>query len=385
MARKSASLGVAVACISCGALSVRSNSHTVQTLSSPPVQIGSLEIFWTLIEPILRTFPASRICEIGVAEGAFTARLLAWTREHGCAYVGIDPELSQTAAGLISGTGRARDGEKMLRNHSLAVLPALDRCDAYFLDGDHNFFTVRNELTLIAGAARGADDRQPNPIVFVHDIGWPWGRRDMYHLPTVVPAGARQAWSETLGVALDGDVLIDGGLREPGRYAIAVSAGGPRNGVLTAVEGFLAGPEGADWSAIILPVAYGLAILYRPADASLPVACREELLALQSTAATTAQFFQACEQNYLRLYLHGEYTQHLAATAVRSLQSEGAAHHATLSAYADLEHAYSELLAHDRALEDEYGKLLQAYHLLQTEKEKLSVTVNAAAALAHAS
>ena len=84
----------------------------------------------------------------------------------------------------------------------------------------------------------------------------------------MVPAGARQSWSETLGVSFDGDDLVDGGLREPGRYAISVAtAGGPRNGVLTAVEDFLAGPEGADWSAIILPVAYGLAILYQPADA----------------------------------------------------------------------------------------------------------------------
>ena len=37
-----------------------------------------MEIFWTLIEPILTAYPVKKICEIGVAEGAFTARLLAW-------------------------------------------------------------------------------------------------------------------------------------------------------------------------------------------------------------------------------------------------------------------------------------------------------------------
>lgn len=324
-----------------------------------------MEIFWTLIEPILTAFPARRICEIGVAEGAFTARLLAWSREHGCAYVGVDPEMD--AAGPIPGVERARDRE-MRKDHSLAVLPTLDRCDAYFLDGDHNFFTVRHELTLIAAAAREVDARRPGPVVFVHDVGWPWGRRDMYYLPSAVPADARQTWSETLGVSLEGDDLIEGGLREPGRYAIAVSPGGPRNGVLTAVEDFLAGREGEEWSATILPVAYGLAILHRPADTLLTAACREKLQALQTAEATTAPLFQACEQNYLQLYLHGEYAQHLAATAAGDLQRERASHCATLAAYADLERAYGELLAHNRALEGEYSKLLQVYHSLPKEE-----------------
>lgn len=326
----------------------------MQTLSSPAGRIGSMDIFWPLIEPILTAFPARKVCEIGLAKGAFTARLLAWGREHGCAYVGIDPELDSDAA------ERAGDG-KVLKDHSLTVLPTLDRCDAYFLDGDHNFFTVRNELRLITGV----DGSRPTPVVFIHDVGWPWGRRDMYYLPSAVPAEARQTWSETLGVSLEGNELVDGGLREPGRYAIAVSAGGPRNGVLTAVEDFLAGPEGAKWSAIILPVAYGLAILHQPADALLPAACRSALQALQRTAATTAQFLQACEHNYLQLYLHDEYAQRLAAIAARDLQSEGAAHQATLAAYADLERAYGELLAHNRALDGEYNKLLQAYRSLQ--------------------
>ena len=367
---------------------VRSNGSMLQTPTSPAFRIGSMDIFWTLIEPILAAFPARRVCEIGVAEGAFTARLLTWVREHGCAYVGIDPEVNLAAS---SGGAECAGDCVMLKGHSLNFLPTLGCCDAYFLDGDHNFFTVRNELALIAGAACHVDDCQPGPVVFVHDIGWPWGRRDMYYLPSVVPADARQTWSETLGVALEEDELVDGGLREPGRYAISVSANGPRNGVLTAVEDFLTGPEGADWSAIVLPVAYGLAILYQPANALLAAACRKELQALQKTATTTAQFFQACEQNYLQLYLRGEYTQHLAATAARDLQGEHAAHFATLAAYSDLEGAYSDLeraygklLAHNHALEGEYGKLLQAYRSMQDGRQRSSGVVDEAATSATA-
>ena len=49
-----------------------------------------------------------------------------------------------------------------------------------------------------------------------------------------------------------------------GQYSIARLAGGPRNGVLTAVEDFVAGESGQGWQAIIVPIAYGLAVLYRP-------------------------------------------------------------------------------------------------------------------------
>ncbi len=328
---------------------------------TPTARIGSLEIFWPLIEPILAALQPQRICEIGVDAGALTERLIAWAEPRHCAYVGIDP------APELAVRERFADDGRLLLQTSHAALPNVEPCDVYFLDGDHNYFTVLGELTLIAAA------RQPSrsPVIFMHDVAWPWGRRDMYYLPTTVPADARHPSSETLGVALDGDELIEGGVREPGRYAIALRPGGPRNGVLTAAEDFLATAAGAGWAITLLPMAYGLAVLHRPDDPALSDAAKERLSDLRTMAATGGAFLQACEQNFLRLYLYGEYHQHAAAT-------ERIDHHATLEAYdrllvhdraiegtfRNLEEEYKKILAHSEALSGEYQKLLTSYEEL---------------------
>lgn len=330
----------------------------------PAAQIGSLEIFWPLIEPILDALQPRRICEIGVAAGALTNRLLGWAEQRACAYVGIDPAPDAAVVDRFTASGVTPDRQLVLQT-SHAALPSLERCDVYFVDGDHNHFTVEGELKWIARAACIGNLQSHSTVLFMHDVGWPWGRRDMYYLPSTVPPDARQPWSETLGAPLEGKELIEGGLREPGRYAIAVQAGGPRNGVLTAVEDFLRGEDGMGWESIMLPAAYGLAILHRPADAALPAACRERLEDLRRMAVTGGAFLQACEENFLRLYLYGEYHRHAAVT-------ESSAHHATLGAYDDLlahsgamESAYQALLAHSHALDGEYQKLRAAYEQLR--------------------
>lgn len=317
-----------------------------QTVLTSLPQIGSLGVFWGLIEPVLTALKPMRLCEIGVAEGVLTARLLDWGQGCGCSYVGIDPTPGpEVTAWFSPGGTRSRT---LLVDRSLTVLPTLERCDAYFLDGDHNYYTVRHELGWIARTSRSGQKSASAPVIFMHDVSWPWGRRDMYYLPSEVPADQRGASSESMGVVLGQDALVEGGLREPGRYAIALSPGGPRNGVLTAVEDFLARPDGKDWAAIFLPMAYGLAILYQPAHPSLSAGGRERLDALRSMAAMSAGFFEACEQSYLKLYLYGEHTQNMARILARDHQHECAAHQATLTAYNDLQRAHRDLLAKNR-------------------------------------
>ena len=69
----------------------------------PPLtaKVGSLGVFWALIEPILTRLKPRRFCEIGVESGQFTAQLLAWARANDCAYIGIDPVIDPAlSAGL---------------------------------------------------------------------------------------------------------------------------------------------------------------------------------------------------------------------------------------------------------------------------------------------
>ncbi len=329
---------------------------------APPGAVGSLGAFWPLIEPVLGALAPRALCEVGVESGAFAARLLAWCRAQGCRYFGVDPAEVDDPDFLRNVTA---SGGRFIQSRSSEALPSLELCNAYFLDGDHNFFTVRAELaaiaqrTLVPDVAAGA-----GPVIFVHDVGWPWGRRDMYYAPETIPAEDRHEFSLDLGVRPADDGLVDGGLRAPGRYAIAKRAGGARNGVLTAVENFLADAQaaGARWEMFLLPVAYGLGVLYRPE--TVPDECRRRLEDLRATTQKIEPFLRTLESNYLDLYLYSD--DLLAAYHRLQTYADGVQAHARglAGAYRDLEVAYQALLTHaDRLLKD--------YHLLEDHRQGL--------------
>ena len=97
------------------------------------------------------------------------------------------------------------------------------------LDGDHNWYTMINELREIERINPGW------PLVLMHDVGWPYGRRDMYYLPErSQPSIATPTEKEVCG-------RFTPRSRGPSNSPIlrAEREGGPRNGVLTAVEEFL--------------------------------------------------------------------------------------------------------------------------------------------------
>ena len=239
------------------------------------------------------------------------------------------------------------------------------------MDGDHNYHTVRHELELIQRAVDNQADSAPSPVIFAHDVGWPFGRRDMYYQPGAIPPEGRHPYSERLGASLDGDELIEGGFRQLGQYSIALHAGGPRNGVLTAIEDFLAADSGRGWQAIVLPVGYGLAILYRPEDSALPEDGRRYLNDLRAAAGVTGKFLESCEANFLQLYLYAEHAKHYLDERARSIQLEQAAHFRTLEAYDTLHGTYNEAAAFNKALTQDYKQLQEAYSTLEKEYQTL--------------
>ena len=332
--------------------------------------IGSLSAFWEIIEPILELLGARRLCEVGVAEGKFAQLQLAWSRRHDAVYYGVDPAPAaafQMRFEKIELDSAAGGRAALITNPSLEVLPTLEPCDAYFLDGDHNYYTVRSELEFIEKTARrhSADAR---PIIFLHDVAWPWGRRDMYYCSSTVPADARHPSSDQLGVLVGRDELVDGGMRTPGLYSIALRAGGPKNGVLAAVEDFLSSPVGHGWTSVIMPAAYGLGILYQPSAANMPAACREHLRSLGAAVALLEKFFETYEENhltlflnYLTLFLCSEQTSIAYRKLEEAYQGLVAHSNAQEEDYRKLEEAYQGLLAHSNALEEEYRKLEEAY------------------------
>ena len=99
----------------------------------------------------------------------------------------------------------------------------------------------------------------------MHDIAWPWARRDLYYAPDQIPAPFRHPYDYHAGVVLDCPTLVPGrGFRGEGQFAAAIREGGPRNGVLTAVEDFIdeVRESGRSIAFAEIPAVFGLGILF---------------------------------------------------------------------------------------------------------------------------
>ena len=184
------------------------------------------------IAPLARRYGWKSFCEIGASGGESSDELLKLPL---AAYTIIDPCFDKD----LQAKYRADRRVTVFRMNSLDALtpPGLLRAAAPFdcmlIDGDHNWYTVFHELRLIHehGLLR------PGGFVFLHDVGRPWGRRDMYYQPETIPAEFRQPYASQ---ALANDLLKPGGAQETNAgIEQAMAEGGPRNGVLTAVEDFL--------------------------------------------------------------------------------------------------------------------------------------------------
>lgn len=200
--------------------------------------------------PLLAGRKQARVCEIGACRGDTTDTLGALPN---VMVTVIDPcldcNLDQKYAGNKHVTVR--------KGTSLAMLPELrDAFDCILIDGDHNWYTVYHELKAIFEK----DLLKQGGVIFFHDIEWPWGRRDMYYQPEMIPPEYRHNW-ERRGVVQGKSELTELGGFLP-ELSKATHEGGPRNGVLTAIEDFLR-ERGKEYDFFRVRVGAGLGILYR--------------------------------------------------------------------------------------------------------------------------
>jgi hypothetical protein len=245
--------------------------------------------FWkSVVHPLLDAVQPETILEIGAAGGKHTRLLAEYCSQTRATLHVIEPEPRFDTEAL------PRDGVVLHRDLSLNVLPSLPAVDVALVDGDHNWYTVVNELRQLQRAAR--EGRRPMPVVLCHDVAWPYGRRDLYYFPETIPDEFRQPWAEKGMVEGQSELVPEGG-QNP-LSANACVEGGPRNGVLTAIEDFL-GEAGEEISIRVTPDNYGLAILVpktRSPDGELE-ATVERLLAAgpKPKAAARAQATAAQE------------------------------------------------------------------------------------------
>lgn len=201
-----------------------------------------------IIVPLAQKRGWKTFCEIGASTGLSTDEIL---KLPGISYTILDPCLDADLSLKYAGDSRVT----VHKRNSLDALPGLNgKFDCILIDGDHNWYTVFNELRLI----RERSLLQPGGMIFFHDVGRPYGRRDMYYQPETIPAEFRQPY-EQKGIVRGQSELAD----TEGSNRIhfnAVHEGGARNGVLTAIEDFIAGHPSA-YHFTRIKAQYGLGIL----------------------------------------------------------------------------------------------------------------------------
>jgi hypothetical protein len=200
----------------------------------------------------LDTAAAKSVIEVGAYAGDLTRLLLLWAKGSGARVVAIDPSPQPELEALE----RARQELELIRETSLEAFAHVPLADAIVLDGDHNHYTVSEELRLIATAS--ADAGNELPLLLLHDVCWPHGRRDDYFDPEQIPAQHRQPTAPESGLYPGVPGVRPGGL--PYHWP-AAQEGGPRNGVLTAAEDFLGGRP--DLRLAIVPAFFGRGVLWR--------------------------------------------------------------------------------------------------------------------------
>jgi len=204
--------------------------------------------FDSVIRPLLDVDPPSTMVEVGAEAGQHTSRLLSYALARGAHLHVIDPD----PAFQTQPFRHAYGGWSTLHEQaSHDVLPSIDSPDVVLLDGDHNWYTVLQELRILDRTCKEW------PLTFLHDVEWPYGRRDMYYVPERVPAAHRHACAHS-GIVPGSSELSPTGINAV--VANAKHEGGPRNGVLTAVEDFLDETR-RDLALFIVPRNNGLAIV----------------------------------------------------------------------------------------------------------------------------
>jgi hypothetical protein len=309
--------------------------------------------FWdTITEPVLEALQPETLVEIGSDQGFNTRKLLEFCQQHDAKLHVIDPRPQYDVAAWQEQYGEHLVFHKAL---SLDALPTIERFDAVLIDGDHNWYTVFNELKLIEERCKNSS--QHFPLVMLHDIGWPYGRRDLYYDPETIPEEYRKPYRESGLRPGSAELVEDGGLNR--NFANAVSENDPRNGVLTAVEDFLEETE-QTIELMQLPGLHGLGIL-APSHLKERNAELVEFLGVLDLPPTVARYIELIEEARLEEEI-GRREHNARFTKLETmLESEKA----------QLKSEKAQLESEKAQLESEKAQLESEKKALQTQNEEL--------------
>lgn len=192
------------------------------------------------------------IVEIGSERGEHTRALALYCKAMQGVLHSIDP-----APAFDTRLLQEECGSSIIfhRDLSLNALPRIRSADAVIIDGDHNWYTVLHELLLLEQLSK---EQEYLPLTILHDVGWPYGRRDQYMVPERIPEAHRLPYEQKGMVEGTGMLQERGGFNATANNAIYEH--GIANGVRTAVEDFLK-RSSLPCTFITIPGFYGIGIL----------------------------------------------------------------------------------------------------------------------------
>ena len=230
-------------------------------LNDPTRWAHSMAHHAELMLPCLDAVGARSVAEVGAFAGDLTRLLAEWASGNGARIRAIDPAPKDALAALAE----ERPEVELVRETSLEALPRIELPDVVVIDGDHNWHTVSEELRVIDERSRETG----LPLVILHDVCWPHGRRDDYFDAGQIPAERRhEVAGEGRGIFPGDPGTRPGGLPYP---RSAAREGGPRNGVLTAAVDFAGGRD--ELRLVVVPAFFGFgAVWHRDAPWAADVA-----------------------------------------------------------------------------------------------------------------
>ena len=189
------------------------------------------------------------VIEVGAERGRLTQELLRWAAPGRARVTAIEPAPISDLLELVA----EHPELEVVEETSLEALERLPIADAIVLDGDHNYYTLSNELRLIA--ERASEGRVP--LLMFHDVCWPLARRDQYAAPDRIPAEHRHAYGEDIRLVPGNEGTVERGL--PFEWG-ALEEGGPANGVMSAIEDLMA--EHGGLRLAVIPIFFGCGLLW---------------------------------------------------------------------------------------------------------------------------
>jgi len=323
----------------------------------------SMANYLPLLTPLIEAKSPKELCEIGAYRGISTRALCDLAARLGATLHVVDP---------VSDYKQMLSRSDVVQHHKMLSEEFLSRPNdvgVYFIDGDHNYEVVSRELELIT-AEKESDTC---PLLFMHDVGWPWGYRDLYYDKSRVKQVGQLSESNSvvLGHSAEFEITL------PVEQDFASSEGGQKNGVRKAIHDFLV--HNPNWEMISLPSLFGLGVVFNRKSERREVV--QQLERLTESFALFNPFLGTLELNRIllisELNKHGEiwkkdqlYIAEANAKIAAILEQLKIAHTDNVTAAKQLALAKQELFSTRQELSDVTQQLSDTNKHLSDAKEQ---------------